>query len=442
MTYPSGHTSKRLASELKALTEVAKTLASPAELPKLLDAVMRTIIEVLEQADIGAIMLWDQPSGLFRPVAAFGYDIEILKEIGLRAGESITGKVYDENQACLLYTAEEVAQAMTNMRPHNQQVMMRSIGADILPQCAIAAPIAAGEQRFGVLVLETVHDHKKFIRNDLPFVQTLADLVALAIDRARLETKADAVREARQAEWMRSEVMAALSHELRMPLATIKGYTTAMLLDELKWDEEKRTEFLHLIEEACDDMEGMLKGILDSSLIEVERLELERQPLRLQHIAHDLATELQQRSKTHTPVVDFPPDFPIVEADPRWIKQVFRNIIDNAVKYSPEGGLIVVKGEVRPVDVVVSVADQGIGISPENLIPLFEKYFRVRSTASLHVSGTGLGLPIARAVVEAHGGRIWVESKVGEGTTVFFSLPRSAPVPAPAVSRSVSQPME
>jgi len=316
---------------------------------------------------------------------------------------------------------------MANMRPYNQQVMMRSIGEDVLPQCAIAAPISAGEQRFGVLVLESIHRHKKFIRNDLPFVQTLADLIALAIDRARLEAKANAVREARQAEWMRSEVMAALSHELRMPLATIKGYTTALLLNELMWDEEKRMEFLRLIEEACNDMEGMLKDILDSSLIEVERLELECQPLRLHHIARDLATEIQQRSKTHMPVVDFPPEFPIVEADPRWIKQVFRNIIDNAVKYSPEGGLIVVKGEVRPADVVVSIADQGIGISPENLIPLFEKYFRVRSAASLHVSGTGLGLPIARAVVEAHGGRIWVESKVGEGTTVFFSLPRSEP---------------
>jgi signal transduction histidine kinase len=137
--------------------------------------------------------------------------------------------------------------------------------------------------------------------------------------------------------------------------------------------------------------------------------------------------------------VDFPPDFPIVEADSRWIKQVFRNIIDNAVKYSPEGGLIVIKGEVRPADVVVSVADQGIGISPENLIPLFEKYFRVRSAASLHIPGTGLGLPIGRAIVEAHGGKIWLESKMGEGTTVFFSLPRSTFVPTVAISRSDSQ---
>jgi two-component system sensor histidine kinase VicK len=89
--------------------------------------------------------------------------------------------------------------------------------------------------------------------------------------------------------------------------------------------------------------------------------------------------------------------------------------------------LIVIKGEVRPSDVVVSVADQGIGISSEDLIPLFEKYFRVRSASTLHVAGTGLGLPIARAIVEAHGGRIWVESKAGEGTTILFSLPRQRP---------------
>jgi two-component system sensor histidine kinase VicK len=128
-------------------------------------------------------------------------------------------------------------------------------------------------------------------------------------------------------------------------------------------------------------------------------------------------------------VDDFSADFPLLTADPRRLRQVLRNILDNAVKYSPGGGLIVIRGEVRPADVVISVADQGVGIAPEDLIPLFDKYFRVKSAAAGHVPGTGLGLPVTRAIVEAHGGRIWAESKLGHGTTFYFSLPRDDRAP-------------
>jgi signal transduction histidine kinase len=172
-------------------------------------------------------------------------------------------------------------------------------------------------------------------------------------------------------------------------------------------------------------MQAMLKEILDSSLIEVEQLRLERQPMRPQQLAQDIAQEAQLRTDIHRILVDLPSDFPIVEVDQRWMKQVFRNILENAIRYSPEGGLIVIRGEIRPRDVVISIADEGIGISPENLIPIFEKYFRVTSASDYHASGIGLGLPVARAIVEAHGGRIWIESKLGEGTTVFFSLPKA-----------------
>lgn len=413
--------------EFNALAEVAKCLVAPLELPDLLDGVMQTIVRSLEQADVGALMLWDQPSGVFRPTAAFGYDLDALKEIGLRAGESITGKVYDEGRPVVLSCPEQVGQAMADMRPFNRQVMARAIGSDRVPLAAVAAPVTAGDHRYGVLVIEALTPHKQFTLEDLSFVQMLADLVALAIDRDRLRARADSVREARRADHMRSEVMATLSHELRMPLATIKGYASALLMDEFNWSDEKGKEFLGLIEEACDDMEGMLQDILDSSLIEVDQLNLQPEPIRLPQLARDVAAEVQHRSGVHHLVVDFPANFPIVEADPRWTKQVFRNILDNAVKYSPRGGLVVIRGEQRASDVVVSTADQGVGMSSEDVIPLFEKYFRVQSVVSLHIPGTGLGLPIARAIVEAQGGRIWVESKVGEGTTVFFSLPRGGP---------------
>ncbi|NLF67109.1 MAG: cell wall metabolism sensor histidine kinase WalK, partial [Chloroflexi bacterium] len=160
-------------------------------------------------------------------------------------------------------------------------------------------------------------------------------------------------------------------------------------------------------------------------------------------LAREVTDEMQQRSSIHRFILDFPRDFPLVDADPRRIKQVLRNLLDNAVKYSPDGGLIVVRGAVRPDDVVVSIADQGVGISPEDLIPLFDKFFRAKSLAARRVAGVGLGLPVSRAIVEAHGGRIWAESALGEGTTLYFSLPReglSTSMPAADPNNAEEQP--
>jgi K+-sensing histidine kinase KdpD len=415
---------ERLQRQLYALTEIAKTLTSPLELLELLNAVIQRIVGVIEPAEVGAVMLWDQPAGLFRPAAAFGYDTKALSELGLRAGEAITGKIFDEGVGRLLNTPEQVSEAMADLRPSNRAVMTRALGSEVLPRCTLAVPIQVGSYKYGVLILETIHGPALFSEADLPFVQTISDLIALAIDRDRLASQADEVREERRAERMRSEVLATLSHELRMPLTAIQGYSSALLLDNVDWSEEKRGKFLRLIEEESENMQSMLKNILDSSLIDVDQLIIDRQPVRLPHLARSVADEMQYRTQIHRIIVEFPDKFPILPIDPRWIKQVFRNILDNAIKYSPEGGLIVIRGEERSSDVVIMVADQGIGISPEDLIPLFERYFRVRSVASLHIPGTGLGLPIARAIVEGHGGRIWAESNLGEGTTIYFTLPK------------------
>ena len=420
-----GSVVESLKSQLYALTEVAKTLTLPLELPELLELALRKIIGVVPPAEVGIVMLWDQPAGLFRPVASFGFDFAKIKSMGLRAGESITGSVFDQGKPCLFKGPEEVAKAMANMRPANRAVFDRSLPSRRQPQCSFAAPLAVGEQKYGVLILETLTGPRRFTELDLPFLQTIADLIALAIDRVRLEARADAVRQAHESERLRAELMAVLSHELRLPLTAIKGYSSALLLEDAHWGNEKKLEFLRKVIDESDNMEFMIQDILDSSMIDVDQLNLEIEPVRLQRLAHEITDEMQRRVSRHHLIVDIPADFPIVDADPRWVRQVFRNILDNAVKYSPDGGLIVIRGEVRATQVVISISDQGIGISPEDLIPLFEKFFRVRSALPYHVSGTGLGLPIARAVVEAHGGRIWVESKVGQGTTVFFSLPKA-----------------
>jgi signal transduction histidine kinase len=163
--------------------------------------------------------------------------------------------------------------------------------------------------------------------------------------------------------------------------------------------------------------------LLESSIIDAGLLRIEPQPVRLPHLAQAVVDDVARRADKHRLVLDFPQDFPIVDADPQRITQVLRNLLDNAVKYSPGGGVVVVRGEVRRDEVVVSVADQGVGLTPEDLNRLFEKFFRVKSGLVRHVVGSGLGLPICHTIVESHGGRIWAESRVGEGTTLYFTLP-------------------
>lgn len=412
--------------KLNVITEVARTLAAHLEITELLQSVLDKITHILQPAEFGAILLWDPALRIFRPQAAAGPSIkdrEAILAINLVEDESITGKAFIAEEIQLLSSRSEIDQAMSNLHPAKRTAMAKGYGLEGVPLSVVAVPLCKDEHKYGVMVLETLHGPKLFTKDDLPFIQALADLIALEIDRARLDAEAAAVQQAEDADRLRSEVMAALSHELRTPLASIKGYTTALMLEEVDWPDDKRQDFLRLIDEETDNLERMVSDIMDASLIDIGQLHIERQPLRLPRLAKEVAAEIQHRSNRHHIIVDFPSHFPIVEADPRRFRQVFLNILDNAFKYSPDGGMIVIRGEVRPTDVVVSISDQGVGISPEDLIPLFDKYFRVKAPTGYHVPGTGLGLPVARAIVETHKGRIWAKSKVGEGTTLYFSIP-------------------
>jgi signal transduction histidine kinase len=152
------------------------------------------------------------------------------------------------------------------------------------------------------------------------------------------------------------------------------------------------------------------------------------QPVLLPPLCQALANDMARRTQNHRILVDLPGKFPVVDADPERITQVLRNLLDNSIKYSPNGGLILIRGELRPGEVVLSVADQGLGIAPEHLHQLFDKYFRAQSGLARHVVGSGLGLPISYTIVESHGGRIWAESVVGQGSTFYFTLPLRGPV--------------
>jgi K+-sensing histidine kinase KdpD len=421
------HSNAAQTAELHILTEVTKTLITPLELAELLEAVMDTIAKVLETAEFGVIWLWDPSAGLLRPQVVCGPDfpnLQCLRQLELREGESIAGKVYREGKAVVFGTPTDVSNAMADLRPANEAIWNKGLDSSKRPYSMIAVPLWAGGRKYGVLMLGTLHSSNYFAANDVSFIRILADLIALAIERARLETEALMVSEAKQADRLRAEALAILSHELRTPLGAIKGYCTALLMEETSWPQEKQHEFLLRIDEECESLEAMISGLLDSSLIDAGQFILEYHPVRLERLTQEVVDEAQYLTSTHRFILDFPAGFPLIDADPLRVKQVLRNLVNNAIKYSPNGGLVSIQGQVRATDVVVSIADKGIGIASENLIPLFEKYFRAKTPSEYQIPGTGLGLPLARAIVEAHAGKIWAESKLGEGTIFFFTLPR------------------
>jgi signal transduction histidine kinase len=408
---------------LTVLTELISTVTAAGDLADLPGAVLQILNHSLPPAEAGWLGVKQSAGGHILPVAALGYDLSLMRDLQLSPGEALPG-CGEGRSPCLFATSEGIADALAALRPETRATLARALGPELSLHNLVVVPLRAGDSLVGALWLGSRQPTSGFVEADLPLLQHVGALIGLALDRAQLETRPNAPAQALAANQTRSEALATLSHELRTPLAAIKGYATALLLDEVEWSAAEQREFLTLIDRECDSVQTMISEVLDSALIDAGHLGIELEPVRLPHLAREVADEIQLQTASHRLVVDFPDDFPLVMCDPRRLRQVLRNILDNAVKYSPDGGLIVMRGEVRPADVVVSIADQGVGIAPEDLIPLFDKYFRVHRTTGDQVPGTGLGLPITRAIVEAHGGRIWAESRLGQGTTFHFSLPR------------------
>ena len=228
----------------------------------------------------------------------------------------------------------------------------------------------------------------------------------------------------REAEEMKSTFISVISHELKTPVALIKGYADTLRREDACWDAETLKEGLAVIEEESDRLARLIDNLLDASRIQAGVLKLELGDVRLAELAARVVEGFRLRTDVHRFELDFPADLPLVLADEERLRQVLNNLVDNAIKYSPDGGTIRVGGWAEPEGVIVYVADQGIGIPLADQQKLFQRFYRLDSSVRRRTQGAGLGLFLSKAIVEAHGGRIWLRSEPGKGTTVFFSLPR------------------
>jgi signal transduction histidine kinase len=203
----------------------------------------------------------------------------------------------------------------------------------------------------------------------------------------------------------------------------IKGYAGTLRREDAAWDREVVRDSLAVIEDEADRLTELIENLLDATRLQSGTLALSRSDVALKQTAERVAERFKTQLTRHSIRVDLPPEFPVILCDEDRIEQVFYNLISNAIKYSPEGGEIVIDGQVFPEQVAICVSDQGPGIAPGDLPHVFDRFYR-STEATRKTKGAGLGLFLSRAVVEAHGGRIWVDPKPEQGARICFSLPR------------------
>jgi len=434
---------RRLEGEMQVQAERAQILAdagaffsSNIDPVWVTQAIAERVAEVL--GDWAAVILKsaDSPelrvaSIYHREMASLGLAWSYIYRQPLVLGEGIIGQVVSTGYPSLTQNlgASETAAPELEGGYHAAPMKLASL---------LILPLRTRREMLGALVIASNDPDRAMNDEKLPLAEILAERAALAIENAKLYTEqVDARRKVEDLSRLKDEFLSIASHELRTPVTSIKGYTQLAKTLIRENDLSTSEEYLDIALDQIDRMSRLILELLDVSRIETGRLEIRREPIPWTTFVNDVV------HRHHTAVSDrrFQLNLPVghkrVLGDRDRLEQVLGNLMENAVKYSPDGSEILVTVEDRGDQVVTSVADRGIGIPTDELGQVFERFHRGRQVSSTNYGGLGLGLYITKQIVERHGGTIWVESREGQGTTFSFSLPVATvvePPPAPAAA--------
>ncbi|BAI62688.1 putative histidine kinase [Methanocella paludicola SANAE] len=292
---------------------------------------------------------------------------------------------------------------------------------------AIVLPLISRDRVLGVMWLYTTDRMVHFDDNDRRSAIALSDQAANVIDAARIHKELEeSYEKLKDLDRTKMEFFTLISHELRNPLAIIKGYTELLYDGTLGPINDKQKDKLARVRENVDKLADMVGKMSEISSLESRKYTVDRVPVSLGDMVSEIAETMGFlfQNKRITLNVDIPENLPLVEVDRKKMEQVLLNLLNNALKYTPEGGHVTVTAEDRPADILVSVWDTGIGIPQKDLDKIFSGFYHSGYKLSYEYKGPGLGLAISRKIIEGHGGRIWAKSEVGKGSTFYFTIPK------------------
>jgi len=218
-------------------------------------------------------------------------------------------------------------------------------------------------------------------------------------------------------------LLANVSHELRTPLASIKGFIETLIETDVKWSKQQQMEFLRSADIEVDRLTLLIRDLLDMSRIDSGKLVLNYRSSNVREILDSASSVLLTITKKHTLNIYVSPDLPLIQADKTRMVQVITNLVENAAKFSSVGSAIEIEAVQKENWVIISVEDHGIGMPPDVVANLFNRFYQAEQLVTGKTRGTGLGLSICKGIAEAHGGKIWVESQVNKGSKFSFSIP-------------------
>lgn len=350
-----------------------------------------------------------------RDLASLGLAWSHIYRQPLAVGEGIIGQVVATGYPSMMTDVRSSLDVANSSTYYGSSAKLASL---------LVLPLRTRREMIGALVIAASDPSRAMTDDKLPLAEVLAERASLAIENAKLYTEqVEARRKVEDLSRLKDEFLSIASHELRTPVTSIKGYTQLAKMLIKEGDLATSEEYLDIALDQIDRMSRLILELLDVSRIETGRLEIRREPIAWAQFVRDVVHRHHTAVSDRRFHVSVPDEARIVAGDRDRLEQVLGNLLENAVKYSPEGSDVTVTVETRGDSLVTAVCDRGIGIPADELAQVFERFHRGRHVSSTNYGGLGLGLYITKQIVERHGGAIWVESKEGYGTTFYFSLP-------------------